>query len=315
LVPQSAGKFQIQCWINQSFEIQCSSDLTTWSPVTTVTNETGTLIFEDVEADQHECRYYRVVEARPNMVWIPPGTFLMGSPEDEVDRQEDEGPQTQVTLTQGFYMGKHEVTQGEYLAVMGNNPSWFNGVRPSGEGQQDYGTDLTRPVEQVNWDEAVAYCGALTERERAAGHIPMNYAYRLPTEAEWEYTCRAGTTTRFSHGDDPGYTNLTHYAWYAYDGNSDEQTHPVGQKLPNPWGLYDMHGSVFEWCQDWWAENLPGGIALDAQGPDVGPAHVLRGGDWGSGGELSRSSFRFFGYPGGRRYDIGFRVVLAPGLP
>jgi eukaryotic-like serine/threonine-protein kinase len=172
------------------------------------------------------------------MVWIPPGTFLIGSPEDEVDRSENEGPQTQVTLTQGFWMGKHEVTQGEYLAVVGSNPSYFNGV----QGETDYGTDLNRPVESVSWDDAVAYCAALTARERAAGRAPMSYAYRLPTEAEWEYACRAGTTTRFSYGDDPGYTHLRDYAWY--EGNSERQTHPVGQKLPNPWGLYDMHGNV-----------------------------------------------------------------------
>lgn len=263
-----------------------------------------------------------VVEARPNMVWIPPGTFRMGSPEDEVDRQENEGPQTQVTLTKGFWMGKYEVTQGEYLEVMGSNPSWFNGVRhwdPESETEidVDYGTDLNRPVEMLNWDDAVAYCAALTERERLAGRIAPNSVYRLPTEAEWEYACRAWTSTRFSYGDDPGYTNLTNYAWYG--DNSERQTHPVGQKLPNPWGLHDMHGNVSEWCQDWFG-NYAGGIALDPQGPEAGsiPRRVFRGGVWGGWTGYAgycRSAYR--NAPGPERWGsrIGFRAVLAPGQP
>jgi len=133
-------------------------------------------------------------------------------------------------------MGKYEVTQGEYLGVMDSNPSAFR-------------TDLSLPVETVSWFDATSYCWALTQRERAAGRIPSNCLYRLPTEAEWEYACRAWTSDRrFSDGDDPGYTNLTNYAWYEV--NSGGTTHPVGQKLPNAWGLYDMHGNVFEWCQN-----------------------------------------------------------------
>jgi formylglycine-generating enzyme required for sulfatase activity len=222
-------------------------------------------------------RFYRAVamEAPPDMVFIPPGTFRMGSPEDEVEFTRFEGPQTEVIISRGFWMGKYEVTQGEYLAVMGSNPSRFNGVQYEGtEWEIDYGTDLTRPVERVSWHDAVAYCLALTERERTAGRIPFNCVYRLPTEAEWEYACRAATSTRFSYGDDPGYTNLTHYAWY--EDNRGGQTHPVGQKLPNPWGLHDMHGNVSEWCQDWWADRLPGGIVLDPQGPASGPGRVSR---------------------------------------
>jgi formylglycine-generating enzyme required for sulfatase activity len=323
LIPQGIGKFQIQCWINQSFDVQGSTDLVTWTPVTTVTNTTGTLVFEDAETDRHDCRYYRVVEARPNMVWIPPGTFMMGSPTNEEDRYYWEGPQTAVTISRGYWMGKYEVTQGEYEAVMGNNPSYFNGVyevwNESCQCMTNIDvTDLTRPVEQVSWDDAVAYCAALTTREREAGRIAPNSVYRLPTEAEWEYACRAWTSTRFSYGDDPGYTNLTSYAWYY--ANSGGQPHPVGQKLANPWGLHDMHGNVWEWCQDWF-DNYPGGMALDPQGPATGSHRVIRGGGyWGWDGPLyawgCRSAFRFEGAtPDYGFILIGFRAVLAPDQP
>jgi formylglycine-generating enzyme required for sulfatase activity len=140
--------------------------------------------------------------------------------------------------------------------------------------------------------------------------------YRLPTEAEWEYACRAWTSTRFSYGDDPGYTNLTNYAWYL--DNSGDTTHPVGQKLANPWGLYDMHGSVYEWCQDWFA-GYPGGIALDPQGPASGSDRVIRGRYWGvwlTDAWCCRSAARHHGFrDSGFIIRIGFRVVLAPGQP
>jgi formylglycine-generating enzyme required for sulfatase activity len=222
----------------------------------------------------------------------------MGSPTNEVDRYDWEGPQTAVTISRGFWMGKYEVTQGEYLAVMGSNPSYFTG-------------DTNRPVETVSWYDATNYCGTLTQRERAGGRIATNSVYRLPTEAEWEHACRAETSTRFSYGDDPGYTNLTNYAWYS--DNSGGTTHPVGQKLPNLWGLYDMHGNVWEWCQDWWSYNLPGGIAIDPQGPATGSSRVIRGGDWGSFAGFCRSADRYGGYPGYRLDYVGFRVLLAPG--
>jgi formylglycine-generating enzyme required for sulfatase activity len=247
-------------------------------------------------------RFYRAreFEAPTNMVFIPPGTFMMGSPSNEVDRVYYEGPQTAVTISHGFWMGKYEVTQGEYLAVMGNNPSYFKG-------------DTNRPVERVNWFDASNYCAALTQRERAAGRIATNVVYRLPTEAEWEYACRAWTLTRFSYGDDPEYADLTYYEWYA--DNSGWTTHPVGQKLPNPWGLYDMNGNVSEWCQDWWSDSLPGGIAVDPQGPAAGQDRVIRGGDLGTIARACRSAHRFFSYPYIGLDCYGFRVVLAPSQP
>ena len=165
--------------------------------------------------------------------------FHHGQPRKRVDRYADKGPQRAVTLSRGFWMEKYLVTQEGYLALLGSNPSYFP-------------DDTNRPVEAVSWDNATGYCELATARDLAAGRIPTNCVYRLPTEAEWEYACRAGMTTRFYYGDDPGYTNLVNYAWYF--GNNDNSTRPVGQKLPNAWGLYDMAGNVFEGCQDWYGD-------------------------------------------------------------
>ena len=238
-------------------------------------------------------------DAPTNLVFIPPGTFRIGSPTNEVGRGYliPEDPQTAVTISRGFWMGKYLVTQGDYLAVMGSNPSNFKG-------------DTTRPVEMVSWSGATNYCGKLTQRDRAAGRIAANNVYRLPTEAEWEYACRAWTSTRFSYGDDPGYTNLVNYAWSAE--NSGGMTHPVGQKLPNPWGLYDMGGNVFEWCQSGCCDPYPGGIALDPQGPAT-VGHVIRGGCWAFTAVACRSANR--GGWDSAANTIGFRVLLAPGQP
>jgi len=259
-------------------------------------------LWADKSAPATGKRFYRAVamEAPTNMVFIPPGTFRMGSPTNEADRSGGEGPQTATTISRAFRMGKYEVTQGEYLAVMGSNPSTFPG-------------HTNRPVESVTWDDATNYCDQLTQRERAAGRIAANSVYRLPTEAEWEYACRAWTSTRFSYGDDPGYTNLTNYAWNGDNGDG-MTTHPVGQKLPNPWGLYDTHGNVYEWCQDWHGD-YPGGIAVDPQGPVRGSYRVLRGGLWSGYAGLCRSAGRGSSNPGDIYDGVGFRVVLAPGQP
>jgi formylglycine-generating enzyme required for sulfatase activity len=243
-------------------------------------------------------RFYRAVSvaapADTNLVFIQPGTFTMGSPTNEVDRFYDEGPQTTVTISRGFWIGRYLVTQGDYISVVGSNPSYFQG-------------DTTLPVEQVSWYDALNYCALRTQKEGAAGLIPTNYAYRLPTEAEWEYACRAGTTTRFYYGDDPGYSNLMNYAWYA--DNSGGMTQPVGQVLPNPWGLYDMNGNVWEWCQDWYGP-YPGGIALDPQGPLFGSSRAIRGGSWDFNSTNCRSATRNYRYPNYRFYNRGFRVLL-----
>ena len=259
--------------------------------------------------------FFALTPAPPGLRWIPPGAFTMGSPDSEPVRNPWEGPPTQVTLSHGFYMGRYEVTQGEYLAVMGNNPSGFTG-------------DLNRPVERVTWPEAVAYGEALTARERNAGRLPAGYVYRLPTEAEWEYACRAGTTTPFHYGSalQSGMANFYGRCEYppcggdAFccinpSGTNLERTTAVGSYVPNAWGLYDMHGNVWEWCSDWYSGNLPGGSVTDPQGPATGSRRVIRSGSWYNYPSYCRSAYRYEGFPTGRSNFQGFRVVLAQSLP
>jgi formylglycine-generating enzyme required for sulfatase activity len=237
----------------------------------------------------------------------------MGSPTNEVDRNPNEGPQTVVTITRGFWMAKYEVTQGDYLAVVGNNPSYFNGDRSGSPWfDQNFGTNLNLPVEQVSWDDSTNYCARLTAQERAAGRISTNFTYRLPTEAEWEYACRAGTTTRFYYGDDPGYTNLASYAWYG--ANSHNLSQPVGQLLPNAWGLYDMAGNVWEWCQDSYGVYA-GGSLTDPLGPSSGTFRVWRGGSWSYSGQYCRSARRMNHLPTFTYDSLGFRAVLVARPP
>lgn len=264
-------------------------------------------------------RFLRVAESSASLpnpdpqrwVWIPPGTFLMGSPLTEVDRSEAEGPQTVVRISQGFWMGRHEVTQSEYEAVMGHNPALFLG-------------DFERPVDSVSWSDSTDYCARLTERERAEGRLPAGFVYRLPTEAEWEHACRAGTTTRFDFGDDLGYTEIEAHAWMRMTSWVLPQppgvsvpfesvyytTHPVGAKKPNRLGLYDLRGNVWEWCWDAWSPQLPGGSVTDPQGPGAGGEHVIRGGGWSSFAQWCRSAYRM-PWDDRRMYFMGLRPVLA----
>jgi formylglycine-generating enzyme required for sulfatase activity len=223
------------------------------------------------------------------LVPIPAGAFMMGSSETELDRYGWEGPVHQVTLSQPFYMGVYEVTQRQYEAVMGTNPSYFTS------------SGLDAPVERVTWDNAKAFCDALSQR--------TGRAVMLPTEAQWEYACRAGSMTRFSYGDDPDYSLLDNYAWHS--GNSDAQTHPVGEKLPNAWGLYDMHHNVIEWCADWYGSYTSEDV-VDPLGPATGTSRVWRGSSWYYEGRTGRSAYRSGVGPDGACADMGFRVVVAP---
>lgn len=200
----------------------------------------------------------------------------------------------EVTLTRDFWIGRYEVTQREYELLNGRNPSHFKG-------------DLDRPVEKLSYFDAEAFCAALTEREQRAGRLPVNYEYRLPWEAEWEYACRAGSTQYFSFGN----SNLiaADYAWTAE--NADSQTHPVGQKRPNPWGLHDMHGNVWEWCRDWF-EPYPPAAATNPTGPATGKFKVFRGGGWNNEADFARSANRFMMAPSNGIHFVGFRIVLSP---
>jgi formylglycine-generating enzyme required for sulfatase activity len=242
-----------------------------------------------------------------DLVWMAPGSFLMGTPEQSLIMKwfylarekltklpnlgagsDNERPVTWVTLTQPFWLGRTAVTQGQYEAVMGTNPSQFRG------------SDL--PVETITWDEAMEFCQKLTDREKAAGRLPNGYAYTLPTEAQREYACRAGTEGPFA-GD------LDAMAWY--NANSGNTTHPVGTKQPNAWGLCDMEGNVWEWCRDWYADKLPGGEVTNPMGPPSGSRRVFRGGSWVYDAALCRSAIRVDFVPRNRFNYVGFRLALS----
>ena len=236
-----------------------------------------------------------------DMIWIEPGTFLMGSPEDELGREDNE-TQHEVTLTRGYWLGKYEVTQAQYEAVTGKDPSY------------NKGSDL--PVEQVNWDDAKEFCAKLTAIEKAAGRLPEGYEYTLPTEAQWEYACRAGTTTALNSGknlsDAKQCPEMDEVGWYWYNSKIDDYrrtTYPVGQKLPNVWGLYDMHGNVNEWCLDWYGD-YPTSAVTDPLGAVTGWCRVIRSGSWNNNACNCSSAFRSYTAFDNRSNGIGFRVAL-----
>ncbi|HUF60684.1 MAG TPA: formylglycine-generating enzyme family protein [Verrucomicrobiales bacterium] len=254
---------------------------------------------------------------RMTFCWCPAGTFLMGSPAAEPGRSWMES-QHPVTLTRGFWMAKTETTQKQWRALMPDNPSHFKG-----EGL---------PVENVTWDEATEFAAALTGHLRKKGKLDRGWEFRLPTEAQWEYACRAGTTTVYCTGD--GEAALQRASWY--NGNSEgsasrlaewfqsyptvagwfrrkseRKTWPVGRKTENAFGLQDMHGNVWEWCQDWYGDYAEGSVA-DPIGPRAGVVRVVRGGSWLSGAGDCRSASRSGDGPGHRGAGRGFRVCLVP---
>jgi len=253
---------------------------------------------------------------RTKLVWIPPGSFVMGSPAGEKDRREDE-KQVQVTFSRGFWLGQHEVTQSEWRRVMRTTP-W------SGELSVKEGNDF--PATFVNWDDAMKFCARLTAIEQAAGRLPKNWKYTLPTEAQWEYACRAGTTTRYSFG--PGDSALPDYGWFDKNTTSPVESNPrkagrrrvvalgeryaheVATKKANSWGLYDMHGNAFEWCRDGYAKDLPGG--RDPEVPAAGELRMVRGGSWVITSAFCRSAHRDWDTPDTRTNSLGFRLAVVP---
>ena len=221
--------------------------------------------------------------AGTKMIWCLPGEFLMGSPADETGRSENE-TQHRVTLTKGFWLAKTETTQGQWERLMGGNPSEFKGAE--------------LPVETVSWDDAQEYLVKMNSQDS----LPSGWKWVLPSEAQWEYACRAGTETTYA-GD------LDEMAWY--EENSGSKTNPVGMKKANAWGLYDMHGNVWEWCMDYKGE-YESGFATDPTGVNTGGLRVNRGGSWVDHAQHCRSANRYIGTPGRRDYRLGFRPALVP---
>ena len=223
------------------------------------------------------------IDGQPECDWvfcfIPAGSFMMG----------DEGNQHEVTLTRDFYLSRHPVTQRQWEMVMGKNPSNFRGA--------------DKPVEQVSWKDVQQYIKKLNE-------LVGESRYRLPTETQWEYACRAGNKGKYCFGDQE--TLLGEYAWYH--GNSNNETHPVGLKKANAWGLYDMHGNVWEWVQDW-RSDYPNGSVTDPQGTTSGSFRVNRGGSWYENAKHCRSTNRGSSGPGGRDFNLGFRLLRTHGAP
>jgi WD40 repeat protein len=224
---------------------------------------------------------------------IRAGRFLMGSPDSDGNAAGEEKPQHLVRITRPFYLGVYPVTRSQYEALMGSNPSYFK-------------RDGNRPVDNVSWEDANTFCRKLSEamREKWRGFV-----CRLPTEAEWEYACRAGTNTRYCFGEDAA--RLGEHAWFT--DNAWGMTHPVGRKKPNAWGLYDMHGNVCEWCQDWYDEKYYAGSQVDnPAGPTQASSRVSRGGGWGDDARSCRSARRRRSRPARRYFNLGFRVALVP---
>ncbi|MGI5868461.1 MAG: formylglycine-generating enzyme family protein [Kiritimatiellia bacterium] len=226
------------------------------------------------------------------MVWCPAGTFMMGSPEDEAGRDDDE-TRHEVALTKGFWIGKHEVTQRQWEAVMGEPPSWFKNAGPDA------------PVEEVSWDD----CQKFIEKVNAP--VPGG-GFRLPTEAEWEYACRAGTATAFHYGNDLDSTLANFDGNYPYGngrkGEYRRTTVRVGSFRPNAWGIHDMHGNVWEWCEDGYGD-YPSGSVVDPRGPGSGAHRVCCGGSWNGSARRCRSAYRLRVAPGSSLGILGLRLA------
>jgi formylglycine-generating enzyme required for sulfatase activity len=221
------------------------------------------------------------------MVRIPSGRFALGSPTNETGRRDNESPMSEVNIP-AFYMAKFVVTQEQWVAIMGSNLAIFR-------------ENLQAPVENISWLEAQEFCRKLAAKTQ--------HLYRLPSESEWEYACRAGTNTAYHFGDSP--TQLADYAWFA--DNSNKRSHPVGAKVPNPWGLYEMHGGVWEWCEDIWHDNFNGAPADGSVWVNDGytSRRVRKGGSWSNEAKLCRSASREWHWQSDRYNDISFRVVIS----
>ena len=238
------------------------------------------------------------------MLWVEPGTFTMGSPTTEAGRQADREDEHNVTLTKGFYLGKYEVTQAQYEAVMTGVTGDRNATPSNWHGNPD------RPVEMVSWEDAQIFLIRLNDQQ--VDNLPIGWSYVLPTESQWEYACRAGTTTAYSWGDSIASTNAN----YNWDGNWNtgddfKQTRDVGQYSANPWGFFDLQGNVWEWTADWYEVTYPvGDPVIDPTGASSGSKRARRGGSWFTDGTFLRSAMRNSYSPNDRSFALGFRVGL-----
>ncbi len=290
-------------------------------------------------------------EAAIMLEWIPAGTFSMGSPDSDSLAKRDEKPQMQVTLTKGFWLGKTTVTIGQWKSLIGLGVRTqlvhmiqddtlydFDGKQETVRDYMHFSRDAdpgrylgrendNLPMYFVSWNDAMEFCRELNGHERAAGRLPAGYEYNLPTEAQWEYACRAGTTESTHAGpmviEDGKAPVLENIAWYSgnstngYTGKGFKVAggtggpHPVGQKQPNAWGLYDMTGNIWQWCRDWYG-GYPGGNVTDPTGPATGMDRVNRGGSFGSGPRDERSANRAKNPPAEGSAYRGFRIALCP---
>ena len=247
------------------------------------------LVWEPADSAPEAIRVFYLEQGLPlELVQIPAGEFVMGSPDSELGRQQDEGPQHRVEISRPFHIGRFEITQAQWRAVMGANPSTFQRAANAG----------LLPVERVTWHDAMAFVTKLNSR------FPGTFT--LPTEAEWEYACRAGNPTRYPWGNDTDPAKLNQHAWF--NSRAEGQPHPVGRKLPNAWGLYDMHGNVWEWCMDG-PRTYGSDPNIDPVGPIDGEHPVIRGGSWFNEPESLRSANRHRHPPDSCQTNNGFRVV------
>ncbi len=254
-----------------------------------------------------------------NLIFIPAGTFTMGSPKTENGRGKDED-QVEVTLTHPFYILETEVTQNQWLKVTGKNLTQQIATKtgPIGRGANLVAEASAEGPEQpmcfVNWEDANYFCQKLTTLEKEQSTLPKGFIYSLPTEAQWEYACRGGTKTVFAFGNTLSSEQANFYGKKPYGlkevGLYREKTTPVKTFPPNSWGLYDMHGNLYEWCTDWYGEKTTGG--LDPTGAATGDGRIIRGGTWNRIANSCRSSYRYSSGPESRSYNIGFRVILKP---
>lgn len=307
--------FDVPAGANRQLEVRIKDHLSVRATLNLGPNEKRDLpvVLRRIPAPE-QGKNYTVAYADINLIWAPAGTYMMGTPLAEQGRLPNEGDgnnrQVEVTFTRGFWIGQYEVTQTQYAYLMGTNPSEFKN-RPIDAGQ-------VRPVERVSWQDAVAFAQKLTEVERTAGRIPQGYSYRLPTQAEWEYACRAGTTTPFHWGNEADSTHGNFKGVYprAMSGGTIDDSYtgtaPIGSYKPNAWGLYDMHGNVKEWCLDAYTERFPQGPLVDWPGESGGQARPIRGGGWDDLAIKVRAGARDRLAPNSRLSSVGFRLVLAP---